>query len=114
MPTTHNQSVSFTYALATSATSIPLILATAHATWPIATLSFLPFTMQPRTNFSFLTTLGNGGASWRYAAEACEGRISHQGPSVSRCRFESGMDLTTAMLSSAVEVRCVNHLFETF
>jgi hypothetical protein len=90
-----------TYASQTSSTLISLILAIAYATCGIVAGSFRPFTMAPLTHFSFLTALGRGGASLRNLADACDGRISHQGPSVSICRCERGIARTTSMFSSA-------------
>ena len=90
----------FQAASQTSSTDKLLIPATAYATCTIPTGSFLPLTIMPFSHFSFLTDWGNGGAAARYFIEACEFRISHQGPSVSNCSRLNGIFLTTSMFSS--------------
>lgn len=59
-----------THALETSSTVIPLILATACATWEIVTGSFRPLTINPFSHFSFLTAFGRLGAVVLCSAEA--------------------------------------------
>lgn len=54
----------------TSSTVIPLICAIAYATCGMVAGSFRPLTIEPLTNFSFLTALGRGGASLRNLADA--------------------------------------------
>jgi len=61
----------------TSSTVMPLICAIAYATCGMVAGSFRPLTIEPLTNFSFLTALGRGGASFRNFADAWLGLISH-------------------------------------
>ena len=84
----------------TLSTSMPLILATAWATCRIETGSHRPLTMAPFSHRSFLTLLGKAGAPPLCAALACDGLISHHGPSVSICKRCSGICLTTSTFSA--------------
>ena len=70
----------------------------------IATGSFLPLTINPLSHFSFLTARGDGGTFLRYFADACDGLISHHGPSVSICNRSKGSLLTTSRFSSVFKL----------
>lgn len=92
-------------ALQTSSTGIPLTFAITCATRGIVAGSFRPFTIDPFCHFSFFTAFGIDGASVRYFEDACDGRMSHQGPSVSICSRSSGTSLTTARFSSVFKLQ---------
>lgn len=77
-----------TYASQTCSTGIPFTLAMTYATCGMVAGSFLPFTIAPRSHFSFFTALGSGGAPALCFADAWEGLISHSGYSQLGCSQE--------------------------
>merc|ERR1712150_258685 len=62
--------------------------------------SLRPFTITPGFHFSFLTLVTCNDLSLRYFADACVGRISHQGASVSIMSLSIGICRTTSIFAS--------------
>ncbi|KAL8961242.1 MAG: hypothetical protein Q9183_005339, partial [Haloplaca sp. 2 TL-2023] len=101
-----NISTEFLHAASTtSSNGTPLTPATTFATFRISHGSFLPLTIHPSSHFSFFTFFhfsfspSPSCPRLKTSIPACEGRISHHGPSVSNCNLPNGTSLATSKFS---------------